>query len=203
MLLNVNLLCSVAEVQAALSPLVRELWQRLQDDAAEHARLPVKLSLAWRCGYNKQQSKVLQMPSSILKQMRQLLLMPGSGNQLFLQHASSSSTSRKYPHSGIGSHSEAGGGMPAGEAPGGHRLGADEPYGAVTPATAVCDDLVKAYLGAIVPLAAVAGSSSSVTGKTRLTAQKGASVSAATADGSPKQLNITRLSVGVLFADST
>eukprot|EP00775_Hariotina_reticulata_P008320 gene8320-8505_t len=55
-------LASGAEVQAALQPLVAELWQRLVDDAACHNRLPLKLGVTWRLGYGSTHSTALELP---------------------------------------------------------------------------------------------------------------------------------------------
>jgi hypothetical protein len=67
-------LCRLDEVAAALQPLTAELWQRVAADAATHSRLPTKLGLTWRIGYGKQQSRTVQLPGSIGRQMRLLLL---------------------------------------------------------------------------------------------------------------------------------
>jgi hypothetical protein len=61
------------EVTAALQPLTAELWQRIAADAAAHSRLPTKLGLTWRIGCGKQQSKTVQLPWSVSRQMRLLL----------------------------------------------------------------------------------------------------------------------------------
>lgn len=84
--LNFCVLCRrLSEVAAALQPLAAELWQRIAGDAAAHSRLPHKLGLTWRVGYGKQQSKTVQLPSSVCRQMRLLLLPQGLSQGLVVK----------------------------------------------------------------------------------------------------------------------
>lgn len=228
LLLFAAVCCSADELRAALTPLVSELWQRLQHDASEHARLPVKLSLGWRCGYDKQQSKVTQVPTTILKQMRHLLLSPDG--QQGTVHGDSSSNNSNFPGFrasgcpatgvilGVGQGLQDGlawswAGMtpvniaqqqPLQQGP--STAGSVDGIAAVN---AVCTALVQAYLEVLVAAVTGSRSTSTLKGQQKLIPQHGGKDGTGkgrvdlTAGSPGQRLNITRVSVGVVFADGS